>query len=110
MSATNIEITTAVTTASISLLALVVLELKKQAENKKQRIQDQNGENPVVRALGTINETMKREHDLTRTKLAECYSGTDKRMEEHERREENKWDETNRSLVELVARRPDGRP
>jgi hypothetical protein len=57
-----------------------------------------NGDNPVVSAIGTLRDAMEREQRLTREKLVDCHQATDRRLEEHERREERQWESVDRKL------------
>ncbi len=69
-------------------------------ENRK----NGNGGNPVVKAVNGLRDSTEREQRLTRDKIAECHANTDKRMEEHEAREERQWEAVGTQLGNMPKR------
>jgi hypothetical protein len=103
-----------------SIIAILLTQVVMRVfENRK----NNNGGNPVVRAIGTLRDSLEREQRLTQEKLqhlvdatgahneimrdqhertqkviADCSAQTDKRLSEHEAREERKWDSVDAKL------------
>jgi hypothetical protein len=87
----------------IGVLALCVFELVKHMDLAKMRKRDMNGGNPVVSAINRLTETTTAEHARTREKLCDCFGALDKRLAEHEIREERKWDSVDFALRDKRA-------
>jgi hypothetical protein len=75
----------------LGIMALVVFELVKRVEIMKARQAYQNGDSPFITAC----------HDL-RDAINAGFMAQDKRMSEHESREERQWEKVNGKMVEAA--------
>jgi hypothetical protein len=69
----------------VALIALVVLEMDKRRNAAKRYEEQMNGGNPVVKALGRLEEATRDEHRKTRETLSD-------RIDRHDQRCEQRWD------------------
>lgn len=85
----------------IGILALVILELVKARRTEAVRRRDQNGGNVVVQAIKEAAKEQCAAIEKDGRATRDAFQGFDRRMAEHEDREERKWEDVDRSIRAL---------